>query len=109
MASEAAADSAPDTSGAVDDGGGGSSITDKLCAQITGVVHCQADDMSDGCGAKYQLLLVAEAFEGVGLVDRHRMVNGVLEEEMKSQIHALQMKTITPKQWEAKGKPTKFY
>jgi acid stress-induced BolA-like protein IbaG/YrbA len=32
----------------------------------------------------------------------------VLEEEMKT-IHALQMKTVTPKQWEAKGKPGAFY
>ena len=43
----------------------------------------------------------AMAFEGMGLLDRQRMVNGALREEMAS-IHALQMKTWTPAQFEKK-------
>ena len=38
---------------------------------------------------------------GVGLLDRQRKVNEVLDEEMKV-IHALTMKTWTPKQFEKK-------
>lgn len=38
-------------------------------------------------------------FEGKRLLERHRMVNAALEEEMK-QIHALSIKkAVTPDQW----------
>ena len=43
--------------------------------------------------------IVSEQFEGKRLLERHRMVNGALEEEMK-QIHALSVKkAVTPEQW----------
>lgn len=60
-------------------------------------------DTSGGCGAMFELILVSPSFEGVGLLDRHRMVNEALAEELKS-IHALSMKTWTPAQWENKKK-----
>ena len=61
----------------------------------------QLKDQSDGCGAKYFLVLVSSKFDGVSLLDRHRSVNKALETEM-SAIHALTMKTWTPKQYEKK-------
>jgi len=35
------------------------------------------------------------------LLDRHRMVNDTIKEQMK-EIHALTLKTWTPEQWEQK-------
>ncbi|CAL1284596.1 unnamed protein product [Larinioides sclopetarius] len=63
------------------------------------------EDMSDGCGAKFNAIVVTPKFEGVSLLQRHRMVNEVLKEEMNS-IHAFTQKTLTPEQWE-KQKPAK--
>ncbi|XP_055954017.1 bolA-like protein 2 [Argiope bruennichi] len=57
------------------------------------------EDMSDGCGAKFNAIVVTPKFEGVPLLQRHRMVNEVLKEEMNS-IHAFTQKTLTPEQWE---------
>ncbi|XP_006821665.1 bolA-like protein 2 [Saccoglossus kowalevskii] len=59
-------------------------------------------DISDsGCiGGKYKALIVAKKFEGKTLVQRHRLVNSCLEEELKGPIHAFSMKTFTPEQWE---------
>ena len=57
--------------------------------------------MSGGCGAKYSVLIVSDKFEGKPLLQRHRSVNSCLTEELKS-IHALTLKTLTPKQWEEK-------
>jgi len=51
------------------------------------------------CGASFVVEIVSEQFEGKRLLERHRMVNAALEEEMK-EIHALSIKkTVTPEQW----------
>ncbi|KAL4223492.1 BolA IbaG [Mactra antiquata] len=61
--------------------------------------HLDIVDTSDGCGAKFQALIVSPKFDGKPLLQRHRMVNTAIETEMK-EIHAFQMKTLTPEQWE---------
>lgn len=51
------------------------------------------------CGASFLIEIVSSQFEGKRLLERHRMVNAALEEEMK-QIHALSIrKALTPEQW----------
>lgn len=55
-------------------------------------------DESDGCGGKFAALIVSKLFEGKGLLQRHRLVNGALAEELKT-IHAFSQKTFTPAQW----------
>lgn len=68
--------------------------------------HLEVTDESDGCGGKFNCLIVSKQFEGKGLLARHRLVNGILEEELKS-IHAFSQKTLTPEQW-AKEKEAKM-
>ena len=63
------------------------------------VLDIQGD--SGSCGAKVEITIVSPAFEGVPLIQRHRMVQSALAEVMKS-VHALTLKTLTPAQWEAK-------
>lgn len=82
-------------------------------------------DRSDGCGAKFFLLVVSDGFEGaslslslrgartnpsltrarartgVGLLDRQRRVNKIIETEM-GKIHAVTMRCWTRKQYEKK-------
>jgi len=72
---------------------------EKKLSETLSTSHVKVVDLSDGCGAKFDCLVVSEKFEGVGLLQRHRMVNGALAEELKS-IHALTLKTLTPEQWE---------
>ncbi|XP_061345405.1 protein BOLA2 [Gastrolobium bilobum] len=61
--------------------------------------HIEVTDTSGGCGASFVVEIVSEQFEGKRLLERHRMVNAALEEEMK-QIHALSVKkALTPEQW----------
>ncbi|CAD7079745.1 unnamed protein product [Hermetia illucens] len=55
-------------------------------------------DESDGCGGKFSALVVSPQFEGKTLIQRHRLVNSALSEELKT-IHAFSQKTFTPKQW----------
>jgi len=49
----------------------------------------------------FQLLIVSDAFEGVSRVQRQRMIYDVLSEEMKGRVHALVLKTLTPKEYKA--------
>ena len=63
----------------------------------------EMQDLTGG-GDHWQLFIVSPAFEGMGLVEQHRMVNDALKEEMGDQrIHALALKTYTPAQWEKLG------
>ncbi|KAI5323880.1 hypothetical protein PRUPE_6G162900 [Prunus persica] len=71
-----------------------SSLTSKL-----NPAHLEVIDTSGGCGASFTIEVVSEKFEGKRLLERHRVVNAALEEEMK-QIHALSIKkALTPEQW----------
>ncbi|XP_076665119.1 bolA-like protein 2 [Andrena cerasifolii] len=73
-------------------------IKDKLTEGLN-ASHVEVVDESDGCGAKFSAIIVSDAFEGKPLLQRHRLVNGILEEELKA-IHAFSQKTLTPEQWE---------
>jgi len=59
------------------------------------------EDQSGGCGAKFSAIIISKDFEGKSLLERHRMVNDAIKDEMKD-IHAFSMKTWTPEQWEKK-------
>lgn len=42
--------------------------------------------------------IVSGAFAGLSLMQRHRLVNAALAEELKGPIHALTMDTLTPEE-----------
>lgn len=46
----------------------------------------------------FDLTVVSESFGGINLLKRHRMVYGLLSEELAERVHALSMKTITPQE-----------
>jgi len=57
-----------------------------------------------GGGDHFQVIIVSPAFEGKSLLDQHQLVYGALREALgNEQIHALTLKTFTPKQWEQLG------
>lgn len=54
----------------------------------------------DGDGHHFQALIVSSAFEGLSLIQRHRMVNDVLNAHLDSGVlHAISMRTLTPAQY----------
>lgn len=68
--------------------------------------HIEVIDFTDGAcsGAKLEVIIVSEDFEGVPLIQRHRKVQALLKEGglMDEAIHALTIKAWTPDQWETK-------
>lgn len=57
--------------------------------------HVEVEDISGGCGSSFSILVVSAAFEGVRLLERHRMLHAVLGDDMDT-IHAVKLKCFTP-------------
>lgn len=63
--------------------------------------------VAPGSETHFKVMVVSDAFEGLGLVDRHRRVNELLREELAGGVHALSIRALTPAQWE-KERPGDF-
>ena len=50
-------------------------------------------------GGHFQVLVVSERFRDQTRVERHRAVYEALGDAMRSEIHALALKTLTPDEW----------
>ena len=51
----------------------------------------------------FKVVVVAERFDGVALVRRHRLINQTLSDELSGGVHALSIHAYTPTQWEQRG------
>lgn len=56
-----------------------------------------------GSESHFRLRIVADAFAGRRLLERHRLVNQVLAAELAGAVHALALETFTPDEWSARG------
>ena len=52
-----------------------------------------------GSESHFKVVVVSTEFEGKSLIQRHRLVNQTLAEELKHPIHALSIQAKTPEQW----------
>jgi len=71
-----------------------SELTRMLQAAFPGG-EVQVEDLT-GTRDHYRAVVVSDAFEGRGLIERHRAVYAALGDAMKVQIHALTLETKTP-------------
>ena len=68
-------------------------------------LHLTVDDESSnhnvpaGSESHFKVVIVAECFDDRRLIDRHRMVNAALAEELAGSVHALALHTYTPTGW----------
>jgi BolA protein len=53
-----------------------------------------------GGGGHFRVLIVADAFRGQDPVSRQRAVYAALGSAMRSEIHALVLRTLTPEEWQ---------
>ncbi|XP_022160930.1 bolA-like protein 1 [Myzus persicae] len=47
----------------------------------------------------FKVVIVSDEFEGMPLIKRHRLVNAILTDELKSGVHALSIVAKAPTQW----------
>lgn len=60
-----------------------------------------------GSETHFKVVVVAEVFSGKSLIQRHRLVNDLLKEELAGPVHALSIQTKTPQQWQENPTVTK--
>jgi len=82
-------------------------ITLKLNSQYQ-PVHLEVINESDnhnvpaGSESHFKVIIVCDTFNDTTLIQRHRMINETLADELKSQIHALALHTYTQNDWAKK-------
>lgn len=64
---------------------------------IPGTSVVEVKDLT-GTSDHFEALIVAEAFVGKTLIERHRLVYAALGERMKADVHALTLETLTPQE-----------
>ena len=75
-------------------------ITDSLKPMHLEVINeSDMHNVPPGSESHFKVTVVSEKFEGKMLINRHRMVNEVLAQELDGQIHALALHTMTPDEW----------
>jgi len=47
----------------------------------------------------FNVMIISKSFEGLNLIERHRLVYKILDSMVTKEIHALQLKTLTLEQW----------
>ena len=57
---------------------------------------------SRGTGDHFSIIVISNKFAGISLVDRHRTIYSIFQEEITKKIHALQIQTYTYKEWKSK-------
>jgi BolA protein len=53
-----------------------------------------------GSESHFKVVIVSDRFDGLRLLQRHRLVNETLVDELANHIHALAIHTYTPEQWQ---------
>ncbi len=54
----------------------------------------------------FKVVVVSEMFREQSRIERHRLVNGILAEELAGAVHALSLQTFTPEEWRARDGKT---
>ena len=71
-------------------------------ARHAGHHHEGGIDARPGGESHFNLEVVSAVFEGKGRVERQRMINGLLAEELAGPVHALSIRARTPSEASAK-------
>ena len=62
-------------------------------------LECEFVEILGEDGSHFEGTIVSRLFEGLNRVKQHQLVFNALGDKMKSEIHALSMKTYTPNEW----------
>ena len=81
----------------------------KIGAKITPALHFELLNESPGHGLPreaekhFRVVLVSPMFAGISRVERHRLVQDAVADELRSHVHALSVQAYTPEEWVKKN------
>ncbi|MFZ9641856.1 MAG: BolA family protein [Candidatus Methylopumilus sp.] len=76
----------------------------ELKTYITNGLDCEHIEVLGDDGQHFEAVIVSPAFVGKNMVQQHQLVYQILGDRMRSEIHALSMRTFTPETWQTNGK-----
>ena len=56
-------------------------------------------NVPEGSESHFKVTAVSEKFENQSLVNRHRLINETLSDELREGVHALSITALTPEEW----------
>lgn len=62
-------------------------------------LQCDHVQVMGNDGQHFEAIVVSPLFEGKNMVQQHQLVYQALGDRMRSEIHALSMRTFTPEAW----------
>ena len=82
-------------------------INDKLQAELSPeylevVNESHNHNVPSGSESHFKVTIVADAFSGKRLIQRHRLINQILADELANDIHALALHTYNKEEWQTK-------
>jgi stress-induced morphogen len=78
--------------GTAGDGGAEARLIEILRVKFPGATDIQVVDVSGGCGSMYEVFIEASEFQGLRIVQQHKLVTEALKEEIKA-MHGLRIST----------------
>ena len=76
-------------------------IEKKIEQKITSTLNDSKVFIQDMTGTNdhFNLIVISDAFKDLSLIEQHRLIYKILNGMVAKEIHALQIKTLTWKQW----------
>jgi BolA protein len=84
-------------------------LRQKIMAKISPALHFEVINESPNHGLQpeaekhFRVVLVSPIFEGVARLERHRLVQDAVQDELRTHVHALSVQAYTPAEWSKKG------
>jgi acid stress-induced BolA-like protein IbaG/YrbA len=66
-------------------------------------LQCDYVQVQGNDGQHFEAVIVSPQFEGKSMVQQHQLVYRALGDRMRTEIHALSMRTFTPDAWAQSG------
>ena len=57
---------------------------------------------TNGTGDHFSILVISDTFNNMALIKRHKLIHKCLGKYINNEIHAIQLKALTPKEYEKK-------
>jgi acid stress-induced BolA-like protein IbaG/YrbA len=74
-------------------------VKERIAAALVGA-EVEVKDLT-GTGDHFEARVVSQAFDGMSMVEQHKLVYAPLQDWLKSgELHALALRTFSPAQWE---------
>jgi len=78
---------------------------EELRSHIVNGLRCEHAQVLGDDGQHFEAVIVSSQFTGISRVQQHQRVYQALGDRMRSEVHALSLRTFTPEAWAQSNHP----